>query len=307
MQNHLWHRMKIGDYVKHVMNPSLKLVRTRLQEYSGGQYWYDWVRATGQHQTRASGTKRLMHEDAYKQLLNDNNGSREPTFEQVFHDVWRLLFTPSPPIARIIESELHRMGLVPGNYISTHLRALYNLKERKEYQIVNWAQNALNCASNLLSSTSVSPTQPTKFFFVSDSPNATYHAQQYGQKKTNVVVQTRVPNPNPPLHFDRTFNWRERHVSEFYDTFIDLYLIALGGCVTYNKGGYGHMGWLIGAGNTTCRTRQDAMDRPVIHDKCYWTDAGDGENRPQQKEFFVHHSNIEKNGDDGSIFLRPMQ
>ena len=306
MEDSQWYPLKLGDFIQDAVKSRTRIVRTKYQEYSGGQYWYDWVRTTGQQPT-PPGADRALDKETYKQLLQ-NSGRIEATYEQVFHDVWRILFTPSPAIATIIEDELHRMDLVPGNYVSAHLRALYNLKDRPENQKVNWAENALNCASNLLSpssSSSSSSSSPARFFFVSDSFNATYYARRYAQNKSNAVVQTRVPNPNPPLHFDRTPNWKERHVSEFYDTFVDLYLIALGGCVTYNKGGFGHMGWLVGAGNTTCRLRQDAMDRPKIHNKCYWTDGGDGENRRQPKQFFVHHTNDEVGGDK-SIFLKPM-
>jgi hypothetical protein len=42
--------------------------------------------------------------------------------------------------------------------------------------------------------------------------------------------------------------------------------------VTYNKGGFGSWGLLIG-GNVTCGVRQDALDRPMIRDPCYWVDT----------------------------------
>ena len=58
---------------------------------------------------------------------------------------------------------------------------------------------------------------------------------------------------------------------DFYDTFVDLYLISLGGCVTYNIGGFGYMGYLISAGKySQCRIRQDALMQPKIKHPCTW-------------------------------------
>jgi hypothetical protein len=63
----------------------------------------------------------------------------------------------------------------------------------------------------------------------------------------------RSPNP-PTLHMDRCSDWQKRPASEFFNIFLYLYLLALGDCVTFNKGGYGHWGLLIGVDQQTTAT-----------------------------------------------------
>jgi hypothetical protein len=212
---------------------NMSLVRTRYQSFNGGSEWYD------------------------EQLIPG-----EPKFDDVFHTVWRLLFTPSQPIATIITQEMQRMHLVPGHYVGAHLRALYAIAERPIADIRTWTTNALNCASQLR------PGSP--IFFTSDSDQARLYSLKYASEK-HAVVGTRTPNPNPPLHLDRERNWENRPISDFYDTFVDLYLLALGGCVTYNKGGFGHWGLLIG-GNVTCFVQQQTAAKG-IKDPCSWKDG----------------------------------
>ena len=184
----------------------MALIRTRYQSFNGGSAWYN-------NQTT------LDHE------------KDEPQFDAIFHKVWRIFFRPSNPVAQRIQTELDRMRLIPNHYASAHLRALYAIDERREATIHEWAANALRCASQLR------PGMP--IFFASDSDKAAAYAKIYGSNHS-ARVETHTPNPNPPLHLDKCKDWKRRPKSHFYDTFVDLYLLALGGCVTFNKGGYGH-------------------------------------------------------------------
>ena len=67
---------------------------------------------------------RLQSVTGFQELYDDDLVHGEASFQDVFHDVWRILFTPSPPVRQILESEMERMGLVPGKYSAAHLRAL---------------------------------------------------------------------------------------------------------------------------------------------------------------------------------------
>jgi hypothetical protein len=196
--------------------------------------------------------------------------SGEPTFNTVFPHVWRYFFTPSPPVAAAIRSKLDAHGLVPNGYVAAHLRALYAVEgtedQPPERYIQMFAENALACATELR------PGVP--IFFASDSAEATAHAVAIGtgvvppkdyvtgqgsQRRTEVAVPpvySSVPDPNPPWHLDMYLG----PPFKFYDTFVDLYLMALAGCVTYNKGGYGHWAVLIG-GNLNCSLEQETMGR----------------------------------------------
>lgn len=207
------------------------MARMVMQDYHAGRFWYD-----------------------------DQLQPGEPNFETIFHHVWKIFFTPSPAVRERLQTAMAEMNLVPYQYTAAHCRVLYAQDDRPQYQQKNWAENAINCASELR------PKMP--IFFTSDSADATQYAQQYGAFR-NATVQTRIPDPNPPLHIE--FSGLRRPASDYVDGFVDLYIMAEATCVTYNKGGYGVFGLLMGR-NATCGLRQDAIDRPKIHKPCYWID-----------------------------------
>ncbi len=221
------------DTLRSWSRTDLTLVRSRFQDYHGGMYHYD---------------AQLVEEDV--------------SFADVFHDLWRIAFTPSPPVRELLESDMTRLGLIPGQYVGAHLRALYAIDDRSKRVTRNWAKNAMNCATELRSRKTI--------FFVSDSSNATLYAREYAAER-NATIITRTPNPNPPLHMDKVHDWLTRNISDFYDSFIDIYIMAHADCLTYNKGGYGLLG-LYMSRNSSCGLRQDAIDRPKIHHPCMWVD-----------------------------------
>ena len=144
-------------------------------------------------------------------------------------------------------------GLVPGHYGAAHVRALYGVNDRDETLITGWAENAVRCAAHLLHQQS---RVGGPVYFASDSELAVQKAAQYGEanglRVTSRPVTGSSTNLNP-LHLDKTKDWRERPVSDFYDVFIDLYLLGFSQCMTYGMGGYGQFASLISpTGNTRC-------------------------------------------------------
>ena len=237
-------RLVPAQIIRNYAEGNMTLIRSRYQSFNGGSDWY-----------------------------NDNllEGPKEPKFDEVFASVWKIFFRPSKPVEQIIRSELTKFKLVPGHYTGAHLRALYAIDSRPKEEIEVWTDNALNCASQL---------RPGGYpiLFASDSDYATSYSHKYVlNKPNNISVVTRTHHPNPPLHLDRAKYWERRPASDYYDTFVDLYLLALAGCVTYNKGGFGHWGLLIG-GNITCTIEQDAKTK--LRKKCEWVD---GDPRQQQR------------------------
>lgn len=246
------------DDVREAASSKANVLRTKYQSYDGGQGWY-----------------------------NENLKANETEFNEVFHDVWTVFFTPAPPVATVIKREMVESGLAPGEYASAHLRALYALEFRAAGQTKAWARNAVNCASKLR------PGKP--IFFASDSKVASDFSLIYGEKMGGIVV-THTNNPDPPLHLDKAedfFNTtivNRRPSSDYYDTFIDLYLMALGGCVYISKGGFGHWALLIG-GNTTCGMRFKRNKRGIVN-PCNWTVPAGG--------LLISRSNLNE-----PIFLEP--
>jgi hypothetical protein len=171
---------------------------------------------------------RLQSTTGFSQKYDPYRTPDEETFDSVYHDVWRIFFTPSPPIRDLVQGEMDRMALVPGHYAAAHLRALYGrVTEREDEQAKEWTRNAINCATELY------PGVPV--FFASDHTYSTLAAVKYGEEKKAHVVSRR--QDQPPLHLDGAENIENRRPQEFYDTFVDLYLMGMSRCVTYNRGG----------------------------------------------------------------------
>ena len=175
--------------------------------------------------------------------------SNDPTFAQVYHDVWRIFFTPTQPIAERIEAELQTLGLFPGSYVSVHVRALYGVESRDEALIRAWAQNALRCATSRL------PHMASPILFVSDSVIAKNEAISYGKKHGIPVVHRQANHEQEPLHLEKDKG--STNLEDFYDTFVDMLMIGLSRCTSHHLGGFGRLGSLISY-NASCSFRMKA-------------------------------------------------
>ena len=192
----------------------------------------------------------------------------EPTFEQVFHDTWRILFTPTTPVSTLIEQNMENLNLYPGKYISVHIRALYNVEERDEAHVNYWSQNGIRCATSKFGDADSSSSQDgaLPILFVSDSTDATKAALEYASEQNLNHVVARA-HDQQPLHLEKDREAsqqdgndglgrgsavsRRRDASEFYDAFVDIYMLGMSRCTVYNMGGYGLWGSMIGY-NSSC-------------------------------------------------------
>mmetsp|Transcript_22196 Transcript_22196/g.32767 ORF Transcript_22196/g.32767 Transcript_22196/m.32767 type:complete len:453 (+) Transcript_22196:119-1477(+) len=202
------------------------IVRSKLQSFEGGQLTYENI--------------------------------TDSTYDQVFHDLFRLVFDPHPSIAKILREELAVSGLTPGHYAVAHYRAFYARASRKPERIMKMTLNAINCASQLR------PGGP--IYFASDSLLALATAREYA--KNNLYSVVTIENQEP-LHLDKAGNWSERKPSDFYSIFVDLYLMAMGRCLTFGQGGFGRFGLLLGY-NATC-TNRHTWNKHLV--PCNWTDV----------------------------------
>ncbi|CAJ1959369.1 unnamed protein product [Cylindrotheca closterium] len=205
---------------------------------------------------------RLQSVDGFRELYDDDLVLGEASFEDVFHDAWRILFTPSVPVQQILESEFRRMGLISGKYSAAHLRALYGrVEKRTEEQVWALTSNAVNCASMLYPGTPI--------LMASDLSRCTEVAVEYGkQKAAKVVAREQI---SLPLHLDKADGMENRKPSEFYDTFVDLYLMGMARCVTYNRGGFGQWASLL-SHNSSCHHNQKTSIKGVGA-PCNWTEG----------------------------------
>jgi len=176
-------------------------------------------------------------------FYDSNRAIGEPTMAQITRSVWDIFFTPTPPVAERIQQFLKNQGLVPRHYIATHIRALYAVSDQDPYLVQYWTFNAVNCTTHLSEKGDV----PSAMFVASDASFASKLAQRYGKQHGWRIV-FHVPDVGQePLHLDKALHWQDRPASDYYDTFVDLYLLGLSRCLTYGVGGYGkYASWLTG-------------------------------------------------------------
>jgi hypothetical protein len=244
-----------GDFCGNVdafarkLNPRNIVARSRVQSYNGGSLYY-------------------------------NANAEGPKFEEIYHDVWRTLFTPSLPVQKLISDQMERFHLRPGQYAAAHLRGLYAVKDRASNLLEDMSRNALNCASTLR------PDGP--IYFASDSKLAVdYVVSSFAVKKqpTQIVALQR---DYEPLHLEKALNWENRTASEYYDTFVDLYLMGLSRCVSYNVGGFGQWGLWISS-DLNCSNMHTDRRRKLT---CKWSG--------------VATPSVEHSENDEPLFVPPM-
>ncbi len=182
-------------------------------------------------------------------------------YETIFHDLFRTLFKPSPPVQKLVEEKMKTANLTIGNYVSCHLRAFYGIEDKKHTlkraKLKKYAINAVNCASMIL------PGAPV--YFASDSQVSIDTVRRVA-KIHHRPIATIHEDTKEALHLDK--DWQSRDASEFYPTFVDLMLMANGRCTAYGHGGFGRFGALL-SHDAKCVIRHNVRRQT---DACRWTD-----------------------------------
>jgi hypothetical protein len=204
-------------------------------------------------QARLRGTARAFGPPPVPIYDARRESPEEATFENVYGDMWRVMFEPSPPVKAMIQSTLNELGLETHKYVSAHVRSQYLKDTTGDTEAV---KNALHCAASL------QPNAPV--YLASDSMDVTRFGLDYGRRVLNRTVVT-VIRDDPPLHIDRgrdffteNSNWDEYPPSAFYDTFVDLYLLSYGICTTSGIGSYGHWATMM-SWNASCSVKHSKV------------------------------------------------
>lgn len=197
-------------------------------------------------------------------LLRYNELNPEgPSFEEIYHDIWTSLFTPTLPIQALIIQQMERLNLRVGEYAAAHLRGLYGVKDRPKRKLEELGENAVKCASNLIQQQDAA----SAIYFASDSKVAMdYIVDQVAPQQQSTYSIVALRRDYEPLHVEKTLNWQSRNASEYYDTFVDLYILAMSKCVSYNVGGYGQWGLFL-SGHVTCFNKHANKQQPY---RCEW-------------------------------------
>jgi hypothetical protein len=207
--------IKVGTQdtiLQYAVQPDAKVLQVKFQSHDHGAIYYDTFRES----------------------------MEEKDFNTVFHTVWKILFTPSLALSSSIDDAMRSLNIRPGQYTAAHLRALYIDDQRTISMVQGWAQNAINCAfqlQQLMNNRTV--------YFAADSDKALQYAISYGKIYMVDVVTPKVKLHQDPLHLDKTPDWQTRPPSDFFDAFIDLYIMGMSNGVAYGMGGYGRFAALI--------------------------------------------------------------
>ena len=173
----------------------------------------------------------------------------QPSYEQVFRPCWKMSFQPSAAVQSRIDQSLQGLGLQTDRYVAVHIRALYQQAAGPK-KTVFVAKNALHCASQLRRS------KHEPILVATDAIQSTVAAIEYAAEhhpSTAVVVTPRPLDQShkqdiAPLHLDRGSTFLSKNASDwtqeadpaaYYDTFVDLYLLANARCIAYHLGNYG--------------------------------------------------------------------
>jgi hypothetical protein len=212
-----------------------------------------WIKPVHIHDAHGGSTQ-------YDEL--DGSGS----FLNIFHDLFRILFRPSNGLDNIIQQMIKAGGndgniqLIPGKYSVAHYRAEYG-KEVDRHPIMkqpsfvqNIAFNAVKCAIQL------QPGDP--IYFASDNMMA-LNAVRRIAAYTKYPILTFNREETVVLRLDDTGmetsninaqnqTWINPYLpSDYYSTFVDLYLAGNGNCVTFGRGGFGRFASLLSY-NASC-------------------------------------------------------
>ena len=174
----------------------------------------------------------------------------EPSFHQVFHDVWIIFFVPSNHIRKHIFNAFHdNNGMEPGHYTSIDLT-----NTRATEPSSSSSQQVLKAKRIFESASRLRPEE--HFLVVTDAINVTL-ALQGAKNKSDQRGTPSVFARYKPLSKWKTKQGIEQHIEllsqklidfddarvpihtseSFYDVFVNLYLMAMGRCVvSYDPG-----------------------------------------------------------------------
>lgn len=198
---------------------------------------------------------RLQTFDGGSIYFNEQFNSTGVSYESIYHDLFRILFQPAAPVQKIIDDELKSVGLTPGEYATAHYRAFYGKRLPDDEKIRSTAVNAVECASELR------PGGPV--YFASDSSHAIQSIKNYAQEHSRPVV---IIQNDEPLHLDKA---NSTNAADYYNVFVDLFLLGMGRCGSVGMGGFGRYGLLLSY-NASCWNRHSYNRQRM---DCHWKDA----------------------------------
>lgn len=192
-------------------------------------------------------------------------------YKEMYHDLFRAMFAPSPPIQRLLQHKMDSTHLVPGEYTTAHYRAFYAIEDTKHTKtnstLKRFAKHAVECAAELR------PGVP--IYFASDSKIAIDTVRAYASSPENekgiYIITFADETENEALHLDKIAEW-ETQPSDYYATFVDLLIMSNARCLTYGQGGFGLFAALM-SHDAKC-TLQHSRKKKLLNCTLELEDAG---------------------------------
>lgn len=158
-------------------------------------------------------------------------GGGEPSFSEIFHDCWRVLFRPSGVIEKIWRRDARSMrNMSPGGYVSFLLPSGRRdgdgspLTVVKRATVAETVEEALKCASQMHQ---LQPGgSPLPLLVLTDGPVTTNETRRRGEERS-ILLWTREFSS----HDAGGKNATSAKAEDYYGAFVDLYLMGMGSCV----------------------------------------------------------------------------
>lgn len=199
-------------------------------------------------------------------------------YERVYRDLFHSMFALVPPIHSMVQDTMNKLEIAPGRFTAVHVRARHpgtglgndnwdksgglTFSGKTKEKLVSIVTSAVNCASAL------SPGSP--IYVASDSQ----HLVNYIASKSDLVAVTNSADDittlprlvgfvqeQEPLHLDGPVS---RNPSDFYSTFVDLWMLSMSRCTAYGVGGYGRLALSLSY-NTSCYVNYHKTRCPAIY------------------------------------------
>lgn len=186
-----------------------------------------------------------------KEWFSYNPGMTEAESKRIFHHLFRIMFQPSPKVAKMMQQQMEVNNLVPGKYIASHMRAWYpgapirnaRAKPFEEQQAVMKREvtRVVKCASKLRTDSN------TPIYFASDRDNVNeFVRREYNISQHNVY--TMQGDNTKPVHIMNG----KAGISSMYPIFVDLLIMGHASCVSFDRGGYGRFAMYMSYNGTSC-------------------------------------------------------
>eukprot|EP00977_Amphora_coffeiformis_P005467 scaffold1166_cov103-Amphora_coffeaeformis.AAC.1 len=203
-------------------------------------------------------------ETYYKKLLIMEEGEKyhSSSYRTDYHGLWHATFQPTPPIQALIQQQLQELNINPNQYIGFHYRSKFLFDESSALSRIH---NASSCAFHMARReqaqlmTNNGPIMP--ILVAADSQQARRNALDYFEQNRfqGITTTSNIDSEKEPLHMDRGPDYLKRHShtkittqsSDYFDVFVDLYLLSLAKCMVYGRGKYGQWANLLSK-NSTC-------------------------------------------------------